>query len=302
MAQLEAIRRKIATAGELQSVVKVMKGLAAASIRQFERAVESLADYARAIELGFAVVLRDRPDLIAPHVDGRDTPGPVGLVVFGSDQGMCGRFNQLITEHALDAVAATGAACRTVAVGARIIGLLEAEDLAVDREITPASTLAGITPMVGELLTTLLSWREERGLARIVLCYNEARGGASYAPHSVQILPVDLDWLRELRDRPWPTNRLPLVTVARADLFGALVREHVYISLFRASAESLAAENASRLASMQAAERNIDERLEELGARYRHSRQETITDELLDIVSGAEALSAATPPEEGPEH
>ena len=89
----------------------------------------------------------------------------------------------------------------------------------------------------------------------------------------------------------WPTNRLPVHTIAWGELFAAFIREHLYIALFRAAAESLASENASRLASMQAAERNIDERLETLGVRYRHTRQESITEELLDIIAGFEALS-----------
>jgi len=63
-----------------------------------------------------------------------------------------------------------------------------------------------------------------------------------------------------------------------------------FISLFRAFAESLASENASRLASMQGAERNIQEQLSELTMQYHQQRQMSITEELLDIVSGFEAL------------
>jgi F-type H+-transporting ATPase subunit gamma len=62
--------------------------------------------------------------------------------------------------------------------------------------------------------------------------------------------------------------------------------------MFRAFAESLASENASRLASMQAAEKNIEERLDQLDTQYNHERQRSITEELLDIVAGAEAVVA----------
>jgi F-type H+-transporting ATPase subunit gamma len=73
-------------------------------------------------------------------------------------------------------------------------------------------------------------------------------------------------------------------------LFSSLIREYLFISLFRAFAESLASENASRLASMQGAERNIEEMLHELNADFQKQRQMAITEELLDIVSGFEAL------------
>ncbi len=74
-------------------------------------------------------------------------------------------------------------------------------------------------------------------------------------------------------------------------LFSALVREHLFIALYRAFAESVATENASRLASMQAAEKNIQNHLSGLTGQYHRSRQQTITEELLDIVAGFETLA-----------
>jgi F-type H+-transporting ATPase subunit gamma len=73
-------------------------------------------------------------------------------------------------------------------------------------------------------------------------------------------------------------------------LFYGLIREYLFVSLFRALAESLASENASRLASMQAAEKNIEEQLSELKKQFHQMRQMAITEELLDIVAGFEAL------------
>ena len=70
-----------------------------------------------------------------------------------------------------------------------------------------------------------------------------------------------------------------------------LIREHLFVSLFRACAESLASENASRLAAMQRADKNIDELLEELKSKYHRLRQGGIDEELFDVVSGFEALS-----------
>jgi F-type H+-transporting ATPase subunit gamma len=71
-----------------------------------------------------------------------------------------------------------------------------------------------------------------------------------------------------------------------------LIREYFFVALYWAFAESLTSENASRLASMQAAEKNIEERLGELNAQFHHERQRSITEELLDIVAGSEALES----------
>jgi F-type H+-transporting ATPase subunit gamma len=292
MQTLEGMRRRIATAEELQSVVKMMKGMAAANIRRFEDAVAALADYRRTIELGLQVLLSEHPQRIgalAPTETSR-----LGVVVFGSDQGMCGRFNAQIAAHAAEAARASGLPAdrrRVLVVGARVAAMLELEDLPTDERVAPATSLAGLTPLVQDVLLVVQRWRERDGVDRILLCYNEALGGARYEPHTHPLFPIDLAWLGELGRAEWPSRRLPMRGMAWAPLLAALIREHFYIAIFRAAAESLASENASRLASMQAAERNIEERLEALNLQFRLHRQDAITEELLDITSGFEALS-----------
>jgi F-type H+-transporting ATPase subunit gamma len=76
-------------------------------------------------------------------------------------------------------------------------------------------------------------------------------------------------------------------------LMSWLVQQRLFVVIYRALAEALASEHASRLAAMQAAERNIEERRDDLRQLYRLRRQETITRELLDVVSGYEAVSTA---------
>jgi F-type H+-transporting ATPase subunit gamma len=72
----------------------------------------------------------------------------------------------------------------------------------------------------------------------------------------------------------------------------ALIREYLFVSLFRACAESLASENASRLAAMQRADKNINDLLEDLNRTFHRFRQNGIDEELFDVISGFEALSA----------
>ena len=294
MQTLEGIRRSIETATELGSVVRTMKGIAAANIRQFEGAVESLGEYGRAVELGFQTLLETRPQRLVATAEADATR--LGAVVFGSDQGMCGRFNQLAADHAASEIGRLGfgADRRTVlVVGSRIGPLLEMSGIETAGELAPATSLAGVSSLVADVLVRVEEWRSHGAADRVLLIYNEALGGASYRPRTEQLFPVDLEWLRSLEGREWPSRRLPMYTVEWETLFASLIREHFYIAIFRAAAESMASENASRLASMQAAERNIDERLEELGMRYRLRRQSSITEEILDIISGFEALGPA---------
>jgi len=123
------------------------------------------------------------------------------------------------------------------------------------------------------------------------LFYNRPTSGALYAPVSQRLLPLDEDWRRNLSKLPWPKGNLPEVMGGRTETLRALIREYLFASLFRACAESLASENASRLAAMQRADKNIDGLLEDLTRTFHRLRQNGIDEELFDVISGFEALS-----------
>ena len=187
-------------------------------------------------------------------------------------------------------VVSTGQPLR-VPVGERVLGrVFNVLGQAIERPV-PGS-LAGITPRVQDLLVRIEAWREGRGIEQILLFYNTPVHGAAYRATALQLLPVDLSWLQKLEKREWPSRGLPTYTLEWDVLFAALIREYFFASLYRAFAESLASENASRLSSMQAAEKNIEDRLDHLNAQYHHLRQSSITEELLDVVAGYEVLTA----------
>lgn len=102
----------------------------------------------------------------------------------------------------------------------------------------------------------------------------------------IHLLPLNLEWLRGLEERPWPTRVIPTFRTPWRALFAEGVREHLFVSLFAAAATSQASENASRLAAMEAAQRRIEERLEELRGRFNQQRKQQITEELMDLVTG----------------
>jgi F-type H+-transporting ATPase subunit gamma len=291
---LEGMKRRLDATEQLQSVVKTMKALAAVSIRQYEEAVAALSDYTRTIELGFHVLLRDPRGRRVAWQPG--PTAPLGAIVYGSDQGMCGQFNEQLVRHAVETMHAMDVPRherKVLAVGERAAATLESADQAVERMITLPGSTSGITPVVQRLLPLIEEWRERHGIASVVLFHN-AYEQTSYTPTMRRLLPLDPRWLSELQARPWSTHCLPAFSMDWEELFAALVRHHLFAVLYQALVESLAAENASRLRSMQAAERNIEERLDELRGRYHRARQSAITAELLDIVVGSESLGKET--------
>lgn len=294
MITTEQLQRRIKAAEDLQSIVRTMKALAAANINQYERAVQALAGYGRTLELAFQVVIQNRPEEVQFQ---RARPGGrLGALVFGSDQGLVGQFNERVASYALETMAQLQprAELRSVlAVGLRAAGSLELAKQPVDDMLPVPGSASAITPTVQRLLLHIERWRAELAVQQVVIFANHPISNVAYAPRHLTLLPIDLELLEELSDRPWPTHVLPTFSMDWDALFSGLTYQQLFVGLYKALAESMASENASRLASMQAAERNIGERLEDLNTEYHQLRQTAITAELLDIVSGFEALAGS---------
>jgi F-type H+-transporting ATPase subunit gamma len=286
-----SLRRKIASAGELESVVRTMKAMAASSIGQYENAVRSLDDYYRTVQLGLAACFRQDASSVAPtRVSQKDT-GAIGAVVFGSDQGLVGQFNDVMVEFVVQTLGNLPGEKTVWAVGERIQSRFADTDLLAREHFTLPNSISAITPLVGQILIEMESQREKNAITQVYLFHNCPKSGAIYTPVSQRLLPLDHLWRRDLAAIPWPTQNLPEVMNGGEQTLLALVREYLFVSLFRACAESLASENASRLAAMQRAEKNIGELLEDLNRTFYRLRQSGIDEELFDVVSGFEALS-----------
>lgn len=295
-----ALRRQIGSASDLKSVVRTMKASAASAIGQYEKSVAALADYARTVELGLGVCLRAVDPKGAQAGTGPTLPEDslVHAVVFGSDQGLVGRFNEVVVDHAMAQLGELPAQAQVWAVGERVRARLLDAGLPPVGSFPVPGSVELITRLVGQILLRVQvsdgTGGGEPQAGTLRLFYNRP-SGASYEPVSQRLLPLDEYWQRDLARRPWPTARsftpLPEVLGTGPRALRAFIREHLFVSLFRASAESLASENASRLAAMQRADRNIGELLTDLNARFHRTRQSGIDEELFDVIAGFDAMA-----------
>ncbi len=287
----QSLQHKISGAGDLQSVVRSMKALAASSIGQYERAVEALDDYYRAVELGLSACLR-QAQLPMPSTSKIATEVNVGAIVFGSDQGLVGRFNEVLWEFALSTLEGLpGKTAKIWAVGGRIHALMSDKSATQPGLLSVPASVNSIAPLVGKLLIEIETAREHGDVSEIYLFHNHPKAGAVYIPVGKRLLPLDHLWQTKLTALPWPTNKLPEVIGDVKLELEAFVRSYLFVLLYQACAESLASENASRLAAMQRAQKNIEEMLEQLNLAFHRIRQESIDEELFDVVSGFEALT-----------
>ncbi|MFW5868822.1 MAG: F0F1 ATP synthase subunit gamma, partial [Armatimonadota bacterium] len=258
METIESLRGRIGTAESLQSVVSTMKSLAAVSIQQLEGVVRSIDEYNRTVELGLQVALRNQPEGV--RVTNPALHDDLGAVVFGSDQGMCGQFNEDVASHAIDdieQVGVEGGERAVLAVGARTAIQLETAGLTIDDYLgTPASPGA-IAPVVEQIAMQIDRWRVERGFDRVFLYFNQRVSAGRYRPTTHRLLPIDQAWLDRIADRRWPTKVLPQISMDWRPLFSAVMRQHILVALYHSVVHSMMSEQTARMQSMQAAEQNI---------------------------------------------
>ena len=292
-----SLRRKIDSAQDLQAVVRAMKAQAAASIGQYERSVAALGDYARNVELGLGACLRQVGTDAASTAPSRQRDPVVRAVLFGSDQGLVGRFNDVVQAHASQAMSALPGSHECWAVGARMEAALAGAGMPVRGVFDVPPSVQAITTLVTQILTRLIAQTDALAqplaAAELHLFYNRPGPGATFAPTDRRLLPLDTAWQGTLaRPKPWPgRDEARSAGPWDADAPCALlIREYLFISLFRACAESLASENASRLAAMDRADQNIGKLLGTLQSDLHRLRQESIDEELSDVISGFRAL------------
>lgn len=304
--QLQYLREKIASAQNLLGVVETMRGLAAVNIRRAEAAAEEGSHYARTVHLALHVGLQQlRLGSDARFPSERTSQElPLTAVLLTSDQGLCGQFNDRIVTYALQLVGAEGhlSQRRTRRQGAAgtdrrwiVVGMRGWERLQDAREeivarIDAPSSVEAIPNAVNEAFLALDDYLASGSAGRLIVIYNRPDAGSTFAEHQLQLMPFQPSrWARLPEGEPeWHT--LPGTSLPPEQLLPHLMREQVFIDLFQAFTQSFAAENAARLASMQNAADNIEEHLADLEAQYRRERQDAITDELMDIMGGVEAV------------
>lgn len=292
MSSITATRRRLQSAETLQGVVTTMKTLSAVRVTQYRRSVAALQESTRTLELAVQALLSLQPDLL-PIVE--PAPGSsVAIVILGSDRGLCGPFNERITKHAAGLLQARTPAGQTpsiLAVGRRLDSRLAHAGYAPAARVDPPGNVDSIDEAVVEVLAHLEQWQADGRAERLYVAHNRPLRGATYEPQALRILPVDARWSNRLRNRDWPSNRLPIALSDPTGLLRGLVRQFIAHTLVQAFAASQASENAARLAAMDAAERNIEERLDELQTAHRQARQNAVTAELLDVQSAFAAIT-----------
>jgi F-type H+-transporting ATPase subunit gamma len=297
MRTLEGLSRKIESAEKLLATVRTMKTLAAANVKHYEKAVDALEHYNRTIEMSLQAVLKGME--FSDQPSGGDHKGPVLMdgkpvlaIVFGSDHGFAGHFNEDIAAFVSDVLGEArlnGQNSHIFCIGEQAASQMSHREYTVSKIFSVPNSIAGIQVLIHEILIGIEALRTGTGVEQAWLFYNRTLHGTSMVQEMDMIMPIDLTKYRN-QSLSWPSRCLPVYTIEKERLLSALIQQQIFVMLYRGVAISLAAENNARLAAMQAANKNIEEMLDESLTEYRQQRQGMITSEILDIAGGAAAL------------
>ncbi|WP_152207963.1 F0F1 ATP synthase subunit gamma [Marinobacter changyiensis] len=290
---LETLSRRTATLTSIRGIVHTMKTMSAINAVPYEHAAKSIESYHQTVLSGLrAFVAKTGPIAMPVAVQAEQI-----LVVFGSDHGLCGNYNEVLALKAGTEASNAGSGNRVLCVGCRMNDALSDQGLSPEVTFLPPASADGIGRLASDIVTRLdeIGGGDVHNRIAITLAFTQRAGKGQREPVLIPLLPLAPSLLSDAGQVGWQSRSLSDYTMQATPLLAALLRNHIFASVFQASAEAMVTENAARLALMQQAEQAVDERLEAVGGQFRLVRQDEITNELMDIIIGFEALKKRSP-------
>jgi F-type H+-transporting ATPase subunit gamma len=291
MANLKEIRNRIASVTSTRKITSAMKMVSAARLRRAQEAIVQLRPYAdrlHTILIHLSDSIRGEED--NPYATERDLQ-KVLIVVIVSNRGLCGAFNSVVIKRALQVANEDyGNLMRQGKVDFYAIGKRGSEFLkknkyplaGIKNELFDDLTFDNVTAVAGQVMNQFVA----REYDRVMLVYNQFKNPAVQILTTEQFLPVLLPEKAE-EDSVFADY---IYEPSKEYILRELIPRSLKIQFYKALLDSHAAEHGARMTAMHMATDNATELLRELNIYYNKARQAAITGELLEIVSGAEAL------------
>jgi F-type H+-transporting ATPase subunit gamma len=287
MATLKAIRRRIASVQSTQQVTRAMKLVSAAKLRRAQEALLNDRPYAESLSRLASSLLR-----------GQTMEPPPGakrsalITVITSDRGLCGGYNANLLRHAeetAEELRSQGLEPRFFAVGRKAADHFKRTNSPIaGQQINNAPRLATVE-LANSIADMMLEQFRAGNYEQTAVIYSQFRSALSQRPTYERILPVEAG-TQSSQGVAGPADYL--IEPSRAELIPVIVQSYAESAVYHALLEAEASEHAARMTAMDAASNNAADMISRLTLEMNRARQAGITRELMDIVGGAEALSA----------
>ncbi|HSR11735.1 MAG TPA: ATP synthase F1 subunit gamma [Thermodesulfobacteriota bacterium] len=289
-ASLRDIRKRIASVRSTQQITKAMKMVAAAKLRRAQESILATRPFAQKLSQVLGnLVSRTTPDM-HPLLSQRD-PKRVEVLVFTSDRGLCGAFNMNLIQRTEKFLTEEKKADETVTLS--FVGR-KARDYFRKRQVTIRKEYVNLFGKVDFSLAERIGRELAESYAReeldaIYLLYSEFRSAIQQRILLERILPVT-PASAGAKDGKSSGSADYIYEPSEGEILGKLLPMYVNTQVYRALLETTASEFGARMTAMENATQNAGEMIEKLTLVYNKARQAAITKELIEIVSGAEAL------------
>jgi F-type H+-transporting ATPase subunit gamma len=298
VANLKAIRKRIASVKSTQKITRAMKMIAGARLSRAQQRIQSMRPYAVGVSDMLNEVVRGSSEAEAQHplLTRREEKCALVLVVSG-DRGLCGGFNSNVNKAAESfwkEKTRQGIDVKFATVGRR------GRDYLRRRQAPIFQDFEGVWDHLGpeqgrRIARALLGPFLRQEFDAIYIIYNEFKSAMTQQLTRDLLLPLsastEAEQVSDAHDGGFGTAQY-IFEPARTPLFERLVPLYIEITILRALYESMASELGARMTAMDAATKNAKDMIERLTLQYNRQRQAVITTELIEIVSGANALQA----------
>jgi F-type H+-transporting ATPase subunit gamma len=284
VAQEREIATRIVSLGELLEIVSAIRAIAASQMQQALRSLEAIRHYSTTVReaLSDAAALLTADGTAAPMAEVSKS----GLIVFCAEHGLCGGFNEHPLRVAEQTLADSERGLVLIVVGSRGAQIFRERGLEPDLTLPMATHCAGVTAAARRIATEVYRMFSDGRIAGLEVVYTQHGEGQISGIERHRLLPLEMPVV-EKRPAAFP----PLINLSPRSLFDNIAGEYFFATLENAAMQSFFSENSTRFRTMEAAHQNIENKAGELTKLARRVRQEAVTTEILDLITGAEALA-----------
>jgi F-type H+-transporting ATPase subunit gamma len=288
MPSLKNIRRRIQSVRQTQQITRAMRMVAAAKLRRAQDAILHARPYAERMQATLGEVARRSALAQHPLLEARERVRRLELVVITSDRGLCGAFNANVLKRADAELRDRSAELEGVTL--TLVGRKARDHYRRHGRATVSRSFTDLARIAYDHAVAVAQHVSARFLGgevdEVALVHSEFLSAIGQRPRKVRLLPLSPD-----PDASAGGDSAPYTVEPDAEqLLAILVPKALEVEIYRALLENQAGEHAARMTAMESATRNTEELIQSLTLQYNRARQAAITKELVEIVSGAEAL------------
>ncbi|MDR3290301.1 MAG: F0F1 ATP synthase subunit gamma [Rickettsiales bacterium] len=286
---IDNLKKTLQTSKDIRDVVKTMKSLALTNIKTYSKAVESLYFYRNNLELATQALI-NYGDIeekgILNFFSYNDKKKKNLIIIVGSNQGLCGRYNDRIKEFTLNNINLKNEN-KFIVIGNRLNMLMKDNGLNIIKTFSTPTFFSQINDTIFEIIKIIEIEFKNKSFNRVILYYTDNNETSTNGnPTRLRLFNITKKNILAFKEKKWPSNNIPTWNCNTKEMFFDVLKQYNFILLNTAIVNAIASELKNRLHTLQNAEQNINEMIKEKTMQYNQKRQMIITSQLIDIVSG----------------